>query len=70
MGNISFGDAFVAGKNLVPSPAAGNIAFFILFSILILAYHYTTASVKQAEHVYKNNYLLSVIEMEMFPIIL
>jgi hypothetical protein len=27
IGSISFGCAFVAGKNLVPSPAAGIIAF-------------------------------------------
>jgi hypothetical protein len=30
MGNISFGCALVAGKNLVPSPAAGITAFFIM----------------------------------------
>lgn len=27
IGNISLGTAFVAGKNLVPKPAAGIIAF-------------------------------------------
>jgi hypothetical protein len=33
MGSISFGDDFVAGKNLVPSPAAGKTAFLIFFDI-------------------------------------
>jgi hypothetical protein len=33
MGSISFGDAFVAGKNLVPRPAAGNTAFLTLLII-------------------------------------
>jgi len=28
MGSISFGEAFVAGKKRVPSPAAGSTAFF------------------------------------------
>jgi hypothetical protein len=28
MGSISLGTALVAGKNLVPIPAAGMIAFF------------------------------------------
>jgi hypothetical protein len=36
IGSISFGDAFVAGKKRVPSPAAGNIAFLILRSKSIL----------------------------------
>src|SRR5699024_4774460 len=31
IGSISFGMAFVAGKNLVPMPAAGIIAFLIGF---------------------------------------
>jgi hypothetical protein len=31
MGSISFGMALVAGKNLVPRPATGKIAFVILF---------------------------------------
>ena len=35
IGSISFGCAFVAGKNLVPRPAAGIIAFFTLFVILL-----------------------------------
>jgi hypothetical protein len=30
MGNISFGCDFVAGKNLVPKPAAGITAFVII----------------------------------------
>jgi hypothetical protein len=33
IGSISFGDAFVAGKNLVPSPAVGSTAFVIFFTI-------------------------------------
>ena len=33
MGIISFGDALVAGKNRVPRPAAGNIAFLIVVFI-------------------------------------
>ena len=41
IGSISFGCAFVAGKNLVPRPAAGIIAFLILFSIYILPPLYT-----------------------------
>jgi len=32
MGNISFGKAFVAGKNLVPAQAAG-ITHFLIFCI-------------------------------------
>jgi hypothetical protein len=32
IGSISFGIALVAGKNLVPSPAAGMIAFLIFFN--------------------------------------
>jgi hypothetical protein len=36
-GSISFGEALVAGKNLVPSPAAGKTALRILFVILIFA---------------------------------
>jgi hypothetical protein len=32
MGSISFGWAFVAGKNRVPSPAAGIIALRIFFT--------------------------------------
>jgi hypothetical protein len=31
IGNISFGRAFVAGKNLVPNQAAGITHFFIFF---------------------------------------
>ncbi|MBT3726227.1 hypothetical protein HOG21_00555 [bacterium] len=31
IGNISFGRAFVAGKNLVPNQAAGIIHFFTFF---------------------------------------
>ncbi len=30
MGSISLGEALVAGKKRVPSPAAGNIALFIV----------------------------------------
>ena len=33
IGNISFGCAFVAGKNLVPKPAAGITAFLTLTCI-------------------------------------
>ena len=33
IGSISFGVAFVAGKNLVPKPAAGITAFLISFLI-------------------------------------
>jgi hypothetical protein len=33
-GSISFGMAFVAGKNRVPSPAAGITAFVICFAML------------------------------------
>jgi hypothetical protein len=33
MGNISFGSAFVAGRNLVPNQAAG-ITHFVIFFIL------------------------------------
>ena len=32
-GSISFGIALVAGKNLVPYPAAGNRHFFINFEL-------------------------------------
>ncbi len=31
IGNISFGCDFVAGRNLVPNPAAGIMAFLTLF---------------------------------------
>ena len=31
IGNISFGKALVAGRNLVPYPAAGIIAFLTFF---------------------------------------
>ena len=33
IGSISLGDAFVAGRNLVPSPPAGNKAFLIFLRI-------------------------------------
>ncbi|TWK75862.1 hypothetical protein CHCC20341_3673 [Bacillus licheniformis] len=33
IGSISFGCAFVAGKNLVPNPAAGMTAFFTFMVI-------------------------------------
>ena len=36
IGNISFGWDFVAGKNLVPSPAAGIIAFLTVFFIIFV----------------------------------
>jgi len=36
MGSISFGIAFVAGKNLVPSPAAGITAFLIFINYLYI----------------------------------
>jgi hypothetical protein len=35
-GSISFGEAFVAGRNLVPNPAAGKTALRILFAIALL----------------------------------
>ena len=38
--SISFGVAFVAGKNLVPSPATG-ITAFVIFFILNLLFIYT-----------------------------
>ena len=34
IGSISLGWAFVAGKNLVPRPAAGIIAFLIFLVIM------------------------------------
>lgn len=50
IGNISLGIAFVAGKNLVPKPAAGIIAFnlsqyvnpfiYIVYRIHFKVYHY------------------------------
>jgi hypothetical protein len=33
MGSISFGCAFVAGKNRVPKPAAGMTAFVIFIAL-------------------------------------
>ncbi|SCU18830.1 Uncharacterised protein [Staphylococcus aureus] len=38
IGSISFGIALVAGKNLVPKPAAGMIAFFIFFKVNVLLF--------------------------------
>src|SRR4051812_23039394 len=35
-GSISFGDAFVAGRNRVPSPATGNTAFVTFLFIFSL----------------------------------
>jgi hypothetical protein len=35
-GSISFGEAFVAGRNRVPNPAAGKTALRILFAIALL----------------------------------
>src|SRR4030066_1796811 len=36
IGSISFGGAFVAGKNLVPSPAVGSTAFLTFFVMELL----------------------------------
>jgi hypothetical protein len=59
IGNISFGEAFVAGKNLVPSPAAGNIAFLIFFSITgCILYHIVLAVkgfIKKGNHIPLNS---------------
>ena len=51
IGNISFGCAFVAGKNLVPNPAAGIIAFltFIILPLPSFTYNYILS--------YLNNYV-------------
>jgi hypothetical protein len=35
-GSISLGEALVAGRNLVPRPAAGKTALRILFAIALL----------------------------------
>jgi hypothetical protein len=39
IGSISFGIAFVCGKNRVPNPAAGITAFVIFFDIVSLSFH-------------------------------
>ncbi len=39
IGNISFGNALVAGRNLVPKPAAGSTAFLIMVSAFFNFYN-------------------------------
>src|SRR5436190_11277068 len=55
-GSISFGDAFVAGRNLVPSPAAGITAFLTLATRLLpqtrRQFPRATKCTPRATHVY------------------
>ena len=43
-GSISFGDAFVAGRKRVPSPAAGNTALRIFWGMAVFSFEFSVFS--------------------------